>query len=86
MAKAHQLKIKRRYQGNPRLKGQFELVDEIRIRAKEDLISFQRLDRELKSRWHFQNDFIKPKTVNLKHVAAAVAYFGGTLVIDWQDR
>ena len=86
IGKACQLKIKRKYNGDPRLCGQFELVDQVRIRAKEDGISFQKLDRELKTGWYFQNGFYKPKTVNLRHIAKAVAYFGGTLVIDWHDR
>lgn len=80
------LRIKRKHNGDPRLKGDFELIDQIRIRAKEDGLSFQKLDRELKTGWYFQNGFYKPKTVNLRNIAKAVAYFGGTLVIDWHDR
>jgi len=83
---ARLLGLRRKHTGDPRLKGQFELIDQVRIRAKEDGITFQRLDRELKTGWYFQNGFYKTKTVNLRNIAAAVAYFGGTLVIDWQDR
>jgi len=86
IGKAHQLGLKRKYMGDPRLRGQHELVDQVRIRAKQDGISFQKLDRELKSGWYFQCGYQDTKSVNLRHVAAAVAYFGGTLVIDWHDR
>jgi hypothetical protein len=83
---ARLLGLRRKHTGDPRLKGQFELVDQVRIRAKEDGITFQRLDRELKTGWYFQNGFYKTKSVNLRNIAKAIAYFGGTLVIDWHDH
>lgn len=86
VGRACRLGIKRKHMGDARLKGQFELIDQVRMRTKEDGMTFQQLDRELKTGWYFQNGFYKTKSVNLKNIAAAVTYFGGTLVIDWHDR
>ena len=46
-----------------------------------------RLDETLKTGRYFQNNWKRgSKSVSLQHVARAVEFFGGMLVIDWRDR
>ena len=85
--KARKLGLHRQFTGNTTLpEGHFDLVDQIRLRAKADGITFTALDRELKCGNYFLAMWRHSKRVNLRHVAKAVSFFGGTLVIDWQDR
>jgi hypothetical protein len=63
-----------------------ELIDQIRIRAKEDGIAIRRLDQVLKTGSYFVRGWKPQVRANLRAVARAVDYFGGTLVIDWRDR
>lgn len=87
-SKVHKLGLKRIFTGSVYLPkdGHFDLVDQIRLRAKADGIPFRRLDQELKTRGYFGNNWNKTAHVNLRYVALAVEFFGGTLVIDWRDR
>jgi hypothetical protein len=87
LGKAHHLRINRKYLGRETLKGNFELLDQIRMRAKEDGVPFYKLDQAIKSGHYFQDGARRNrKKINLRHVIAAVTYFGGNLVIDWCDR
>jgi len=65
------------------------LFDAIRLRAWEDGIGFEALDRELKTGGYFhKNGFRKRNSrgyVNIGHIRKAVNFFGGELTIDWKD-
>lgn len=91
VAKARYLRIKKRFLGATSDQISFtdhaDLVDQIRIRAREDGISFVRLDKALKTHQYFARNWKRgQKRVNLAYVSRAVAFFGGSLLIDWQDR
>ena len=86
IGKARNLGLRRKYLGDAKLEGQFELVDQIKMRAREDGVPFNMLDLALKSGHYFRDGARHRKKVNLRFVAAAVEYFGGALVIDWRDR
>jgi hypothetical protein len=90
ISKAKQIGIRRKYVGdhNARLGGHKELLDQIVIRAREDGIPIYKLDGLLKCGTYFQKAHYRElsRGVNLKVVARAVDFFGGTLVIDWRDR
>lgn len=91
VAKARYLKVKKRYLGATADQISFtdhaDLVDQIRMRAREDGISFVRLDKALKTHQYFARNWKRgQKRVNLANVAKAVAFFGGSLLIDWNDR
>jgi hypothetical protein len=77
IGKARNLGLKRKYLGDAKLEGQFELIDQIKMRAKEDGVPFNKLDRALKSGHYFRDGARHRKKVNLRFVAAAVEYFGG---------
>lgn len=85
--KARYMKVRRRFVGteNVYVKGHGELNDQIRMRCKEDGIPIYKLDKILKTGSYFKYNAHRRKA-NLRAVAKAVAFFGGTLVIDWQDR
>lgn len=87
-SKAHTMGLKRWFAGdhNVPVAGHKELVDQIRIRAKQDGIPFYKLDRLLKSGQYFSSGHWRRNGINLVHVAHAIEFFGGTLVIDWCDR
>jgi hypothetical protein len=85
--KAVRLKIKRKFLGNAdvRVKGHQEIIDQIRIRSKEDGIPLYKLDGVLGTGSYFQFNSTRRKA-NLRAVVKALDFFGGSLVIDWQDR
>lgn len=87
-SKASHLGLKRRFLGSAKVvfMGHKELVDQIRIRAKEDGISLRRLDKLLHCGYYFETANWRRNRINLVHVAHAIEFFGGTLVIDWCDR
>jgi hypothetical protein len=88
--RAAKLGVKRKYLGdhNARLSGHKEVLDQIVVRAKEDGIAIYKLDQILQTGTYFSKAHYREqsKPVNLKAVAKAVEFFGGTLVIDWRDR
>ena len=90
IAKAKYIGIRRKYVGdhNAKLNGHKELLDQIVIRAREDGIPIYKLDGLLKCGTYFQRAHYREPSrgINLKVVARAVDFFGGTLVIDWRDR
>jgi hypothetical protein len=64
------------------------LFDAVRLRAWEDGIGLQALDRELKTGGYFHKNGAYNKTkgyVNIGHIRKAVEFFGGELIIDWKD-
>ena len=87
-AKASRLKVKRRFVGDRDVPvgGHRELVDQIRMRAKEDGIGLVKLDKLCGTRGYFRYNWKRRQWVNLLAVARALEFFGGTLVIDWCDR
>jgi hypothetical protein len=88
--RARTLGLKRKFLGTAdiRIKGHGELIDQIRIRAKEDGIALCRLDKILKTGTYFAYNSMQRinRRANLRAVANAIEFFGGILVIDWQDR
>ncbi|WP_316196666.1 hypothetical protein [Bradyrhizobium sp. SZCCHNS3053] len=67
------------------------LVDAVRQRCEEDGISVRDLDRELKTGAYFSSHCLGSKARRrgrpvIQHIAKAVEFFGGQLVIDWQDE
>lgn len=69
------------------LTGNHELVDQVRLRAKADGIPYHKLDKELGTGRYFQYGYLtRTRTVNVAAIVKAIEYFGGKLVIDWQDR
>jgi hypothetical protein len=68
------------------IEGHMELIDQIRLRATQDGIALGKIDGLLKTGSYFKHYWKKQKRANLRAVAKAVEYFGGTLVIDWRDR
>jgi hypothetical protein len=85
LSKARALKLKRKYEGNPRLTGHHELIDQICVRAKEDGIPIYKLDKICGMRSYFAYNGHRHR-VNLRAVAKAVEFFGARLVIEWCDR
>lgn len=79
--------MRRKFLGNEdvRIDGHGELADQIRIRARQDGIPLCKLDAILKTGSYFGKNALRRKA-NLRAVARAVDFFGGTLVIDWRDR
>jgi hypothetical protein len=61
-----------------------ELRDAVRIRAREDGISLGKLGIQTGCGSYFEDG--GGKTVDLNKIARAVEFFGGKLVIDWQDE
>ena len=88
--KAHHMGLKRLFtgSGDVRVKGHKELIDQIRIRSKQDGIALYKLDKVLKTGTYFgaRSHWTEVSKINLSYVARAVEFFGGTLVIDWCDR
>jgi len=67
------------------------LLDAVRLRAWEDGISLEALDKELKSGGYFRKNGMRKRNkrrdyVNIWHIKKAVEFFGGELVIDWKDE
>lgn len=85
--KARLMKLKRRYLGDEKgnIKGHGDLAEEVRMRCKEDGIPIYKLDRILKTGTYFSYNAHRRRT-NLAAIAKAVVFFGGHLVIDWNDR
>jgi hypothetical protein len=86
-SKARRLKIKRLYCGKAEISGEgnLELVEQIKMRAKQDGIPIYKLDAVLNTGSYFKYNAHRRKA-NLHAVARAVEFFGGTLVVDWRDR
>jgi hypothetical protein len=63
-----------------------ELIDQIRIRAKQDGVPLSKIDEVLKTRFYFTRNWKRQKYANLRAVAKAVEFFGGTLVIDCEPH
>jgi hypothetical protein len=61
-----------------------EYREAVRSRAREDGISLGKLGAETSCGSYFLNS--KVKTADLNKIARAVTFFGGRLVIDWQDE
>jgi hypothetical protein len=85
--KASKLKIKRKFLSiaTYRTDGHRELLDQIRIRAKEDGMTLGELDTMVGAGQYFRNHW-KRCRVNITIAMRAIEFFGGTLVIDWRDR
>jgi hypothetical protein len=85
--KARWIGLRRKYLGDAKLPSDrfFGLVDQIRIRAKEDGISLRKFDKELGTGHYFGSACRLRRTVNLHAVAKALDYFDATLTIDWRD-
>lgn len=85
---ARYLGLKRKYLGNPkaRVDGHWQIIDQIRIRAREDGLTMRALDRELQTGKYFQSASYQRHTIDLAAAAKAVLFFGGSFVIDWCDR
>jgi hypothetical protein len=67
--------------------GHKELIDQIRIRANQDGIPLGKIDGLLNLPGkYFKENWKRQRKVNLRAVARAIEFFGGTLVIDWRDR
>lgn len=64
----------------------FDLVDQIRARIKEDGFSYREFDRAIRSGGYFTGGYRAKPAVSITIIARAVAFFEGTLVIDWSDR
>ena len=87
-SKAGHLKLKRLFNGDDDVpfEGHRELLDQIRIRAKQDGVPLYKLDMQIGSGYYFRASNWKKDRINLLYVARAIEFFGGTLVIDWCDR
>lgn len=87
-SKANTMGLKRWFNGaaDVPMKGHKELIDQIRIRSKQDGLPLYKLDKLLRSGHYFGASQWRRTRINLVHVAHAIEYFGGTLVIDWCDR
>ena len=87
-SKAHVLRLKRWFSGaDIALDGHKELIDQIRIRAKQDGIPLLKLDKIVgASRYFGHANWKTNKKINFAYVARAIEFFGGTLAIDWRDR
>lgn len=79
--RAHKLGIRRIAKLKASLNG---LKEEVRKRAREDGVPLGRLGVEIGHPSYFKN--IEHKGVDLNKIAKAVEFFGGRLVIDWQDE
>jgi hypothetical protein len=62
-----------------------DIHEQIKARAREDGISFRSLAAEIGCGYSFLKPR-KPHTCDFNKVAKAVEFFGGRLVIDWQDE
>jgi hypothetical protein len=61
-----------------------ELRQEVRKRAREDGIPLRKLGTEIGHSTYFLKT--QTKVADLNKIAKAVEFFGGRLVIDWQDE
>jgi hypothetical protein len=86
--RASHLKLKRPFFGNNdvRTTGHVELVDQIQIRCRADGIPIYKLDEILGTRGYFGKGFYARKVVKMQAILKALDFFGGKLVIDWNDR
>jgi hypothetical protein len=87
-SKARRLKLRKKQLGfDGELPGLEELIDQIRIRAKQDGIPLYKLDGYSgRCRFFAKNYWRRFKVIPLQPIALAVEFFGAKLVIDWQDR
>lgn len=86
--RAKRLKLRKIFLGTSRkipVEGHMELYDQIAVYARRAGISMTALDRELGTGQHFRK-WTERKRANLFAIAKAVEFFGGKLVIDWNDR
>lgn len=78
-AKARNLGLKKTKKFDPN-----DLLDQIKLRAKEDGIGLKSLAREI---GRSESIFRRPRRRwNFNNIAKAVEFFGGRLMIDWQDN
>jgi hypothetical protein len=61
-----------------------DLRDQVRNRVKEDGICVKRFSCEIGCGIYFCGATSRP--IHIDKIAKAVAFFGGRLVIDWQDE
>jgi ssDNA-binding Zn-finger/Zn-ribbon topoisomerase 1 len=61
-----------------------DLRDQVRNRVKEDGICIKRFSCEIGCGTYFCGAPLRP--IHIDKIAKAVAFFGGSLVIDWQDE
>jgi hypothetical protein len=88
-SKASHMGVHRGFFGdcNVPIEGHMELIDQIRLRARQDGVPLGKIDKLLKLPGkYFKENWKRQRKVNLKAVARAIEFFGGTLVIDWRDR
>ncbi len=85
-SQAHRLGIKKRYLDDTaeKIAGHIEIVDQIRMRAREDGFRLGDLDRMFKTGTYFSFNYKRCKSLNLRAVSRALSFFGGALVIDWR--
>jgi hypothetical protein len=62
------------------------LIDEIRRRAREDRISFHAVGVQCGAGRQFLLYSRKSQNIDMNKVVRAVEFFGGRLIIDWQDE
>lgn len=89
--RARRLGIKRRYAGDDfPVEGGAELVDQIRIRARDTGVGLTKLDKLFDSRSFFKHYAVRARAglrprLNWPAILQAIEFFGGSLVIDWDD-
>jgi hypothetical protein len=88
VSRARYMGLKRSFRGDTDvpIEGHMELIDQIRIGAREDGVPLCKIDAALKTRFYFTRNWKRQKQANLRAVAKAIEFFGGKLVIDWCDR
>src|SRR6266852_578367 len=82
-SKARHMGLRREFFGDSDVPivGHIELIDQIRLRAKQDGIPLCKIDGLLKTGRYFMENWRRQRKVNLRAVARAIEFFGGTLVI-----
>lgn len=88
-SQARRMKLRKKYLGTSfeiDLEGHRELIDQIRIRCKADGITFKYLDKVCGRKRYFAKNNHRRQSVNLHVIVRALDFFGGKLVIDWNDK
>jgi predicted Fe-S protein YdhL (DUF1289 family) len=80
-AKAGNLGLKKTKKFDPA-----DLLDQIRLRAREDAISLNNLANEVDCSASLLKRRPKGRRLNFNNLVKIVEFFGGRLVIDWQDE